>query len=774
MEIYSRFPAEAIDRAKQISQIQNIIINFTDDKLYMIQTIVDDDKQLADYCLSIVNNLFWAFQLRSKSIIQLFKLFSYLLLKDSVFLKKNLICFISHHFIRCHSNYEKHAKFIFQFMSGIFQILDPQFDCNSTNEEYIHKFCLKLLALNQIEFSRIEHELTFPHDDLLSIIYRDDVDRFQMISANQNIDYNSTISIENPFLFNITKDMVLIEVALALGSIKIFKFLLLNKTNLNQNRPLSKYSIQGGNLEMIHIIEQHGFTFSKDEIFESSYFHRNALIEWIIGHGETDVKTAIQAAALSNNFAFYLSCLEENQFYRHLSQCDNLIELTALSGNYDFFNLLRTNDYYQLNQTIFSVVEYGVLQSAQILASEFHSCINATNKLRQKPIHIVAQKGDTFMYKFLIENYPEIDLNATDRYGATPLHLAIRFGHPEFVELLLASEKVDVNLIDLGGSSPLHESLSSPNRIFTQLLLLSPKTNINIADQSGNTPLVQALLEKKPDVVQLILDSKKEIDDLQSVISQAIPINAEITKQLMNIANLGDKVIVETIINRILECKNYEYIQYFIDQPNFDINLQFTENMNTILHLCCSIKDLYHFISKLLTRKDIDVNIANINGATPLHLAMSSQNNDYSIALIQDNRVQVNAKDKGDQTPLHYAASNWSSVPLIDLLLKPDLNPNAIDKDGKTPLFIACELGLADNVEILLNDFQVETEIEIESILFFFLVDKWNSMNYFFNYTAIQMAGRKGHVEVVNVYRKYQEKLLKSKEEQQKSKCFIA
>ena len=45
-------------------------------------------------------------------------------------------------------------------------------------------------------------------------------------------------------------------------------------------------------------------------------------------------------------------------------------------------------------------------------------------------------------------------------------------------------------------------------------------------------------------------------------------------------------------------------------------------------------------------------------------------------------------------------------------------------------------------------------------------------LNYFY-YTAIQMAGRKGHIEVVNVYRKYQNTILKSKQ-QQESKCYIS
>ena len=56
--------------------------------------------------------------------------------------------------------------------------------------------------------------------------------------------------------------------------------------------------------------------------------------------------------------------------------------------------------------------------------------------------HIAALKKDKVMMKLLIAN--GVDLNATDKNGAMPIHVAIPMGDMEMVELLL-KEKIKIN-----------------------------------------------------------------------------------------------------------------------------------------------------------------------------------------------------------------------------------------------------------------------------------------------------------------------------------------
>lgn len=736
MNVQNQYSKEAINKAQEIAEIQDHLFNLTEENYISTISFLNGSQYLdSSYHETFLQNLFWALQLRPKSICLLFDLFIWFSSNEDISTEKTIKTVISTFFIRCHTNYEDHSKFVYSFFCGIFKLLDETFDSESTDEKYINEFIEKLIKAKEDEIDKIKKAISFQSNDLLSIIYHDDIQKFSEISSKPEFDINMKISNQSLFLFSIDENMSLIEVASILGSVQIFKYIVVNEGIINTKQQFSKYSIWGGCTEIIRIIEQKGFKFKEIEIGEASYYHQLGIIQWILdSKGVSNVNEAIKKCALSN-FIEGLLFFENNQneFSKDFYNCKNLVEWAAKSGSYDVLNFLLSSNIHELNNTIFSVVEFGDLLSANLLKERFHSFINKSNKIHLKPIHIAAQKGDTFMCHFLINNFPELELNAQDRYGATVLHLSIRFNKLNAFEIFMKNKSVDVNLCDFGDTSPLHEAVMSDNHNFVKMLLEDERTNVNIEDQNGRTALIEAIDKSEIELVELFLKSNKKIEKFVDAINASInKENSEITKLLIysNKIDINDGKIVGLIIDKIIEKEKYQYIKYFIDQKRFNINLQFGNESKTILHLCCSIKELYFLIPIILERNDVDVNIHDSSGLTPLHEAMRSQNNDFSVFLIKDKRVDVNAKDNGNQTPLHYAASNWSIVPLTDLLLHQKIDPNIIDKDGKTALFIACELGVVDSVEILLNDYKVDTEIEIESIFFF----SRNFWSFFFKF----------------------------------------
>jgi ankyrin repeat protein len=60
-------------------------------------------------------------------------------------------------------------------------------------------------------------------------------------------------------------------------------------------------------------------------------------------------------------------------------------------------------------------------------------------------------------------------VNAKDKYGDTPLHLAIEKGHPEFTKLLI-SHGADVNAKDGDGCTPLHLAVEKGHSEVAKLL----------------------------------------------------------------------------------------------------------------------------------------------------------------------------------------------------------------------------------------------------------------------------------------------------------------
>ena len=111
--------------------------------------------------------------------------------------------------------------------------------------------------------------------------------------------------------------------------------------------------------------------------------------------------------------------------------------------------------------------------------------INATNKKGQIPLHIAAAHGDTShevkdvstrksMFRLLINN----NINAQDKKGQTPLHLAAFYGMPNSVRALLALG-ADAQIKDIEGNTPYDVARARKNK--TVKSILRPKKVVQTA-----------------------------------------------------------------------------------------------------------------------------------------------------------------------------------------------------------------------------------------------------------------------------------------------------
>jgi len=123
-----------------------------------------------------------------------------------------------------------------------------------------------------------------------------------------------------------------------------------------------------------------------------------------------------------------------------------------------------------------------------------------------------------------------------------------------------------------------------------------------------------------------------------------------------------------------------EVRDYFRKNPNVNANIR-NENGQTPLYWACERKNLD--IIRAVIERGADVNSAEQNAFTPLHLATFLGNVDVMKVLLE-NGARVDVATNTGATPLHLAAKN-GNIQTVTLLLDQGADANTPDSKGQRP-----------------------------------------------------------------------------------------
>lgn len=104
-----------------------------------------------------------------------------------------------------------------------------------------------------------------------------------------------------------------------------------------------------------------------------------------------------------------------------------------------------------------------------------------------------------------------------------------------------------------------------------------------------------------------------------------------------------------------------------MSDPSLDIN-RVDNTGDSALHLAVG-QDVAELVEILLSREDIQINIKNLYGLTPLARAMVMNKKSLVCLLLQQKGIQVNFVDIRCYTPLHHAVL-LRNLELVELLLE--------------------------------------------------------------------------------------------------------
>lgn len=143
-----------------------------------------------------------------------------------------------------------------------------------------------------------------------------------------------------------------------------------------------------------------------------------------------------------------------------------------------------------------------------------------------------------------------------------------------------------------------------------------------------------------------------------------------------------------------------EFLPFFLALEGVDLNVQ-DKLGHTALSLATSSNNISGAKMLIDCYHDIDVNLPDRKGITPLHNAISKCELEMIQMLLQSG-ADPNQKDKDGVSPL-LLACRTNSCAVLTALIEANGDINSADKRGRTPAIWCCRQGASAKLELLLR-----------------------------------------------------------------------
>ena len=276
------------------------------------------------------------------------------------------------------------------------------------------------------------------------------------------------------------------------------------------------------------------------------------------------------------------------------------------------------------------------------LLSEKHNALNCQDYSGRTPLHEAVRKNDLTIVNILLDKQPQmvkykckhwqevdetlLSLEELAEYNAdvchcgyTPLHLAARYGHLE-VAILLIRKGARLDERDCTGATPVHVA-SCHNH--ANLI----GGNLNVKTSNGSTPLHSAAACGAVEIIDYLLCEKASLTATD---------NYGLTALHYSIHNIRFRSLVDLIAPR------KGHLSGFFVYDNQYKSVDGLRWLDTLV--------------KLL-RRGSKVDVVDVDGQTPLHIAAHYGLADAVNVLLQMN-ASMEMKDKNGKTPVEVAFEN--------------------------------------------------------------------------------------------------------------------
>lgn len=280
------------------------------------------------------------------------------------------------------------------------------------------------------------------------------------------------------------------------------------------------------------------------------------------------------------------------------------------------------------NTPLYMAVKYEMLETVKLLISKnVNPNIHNSEDLTATSLALATK--DNPALALALVNYDRLDIDdVLGKEKFSYLMLAVTFKHNESAKVLI-QRGANLNHRSESGYTALHSSTIS-----------------------GNIELAGMLISEGADINQ---PSNNEVHPIMSIAKTG---NVELLKPF-----LTETLAVNAIDSNGRTALFYSAASGHIAATEMLLNFGFNPNVQdnygqSVLHLVMdTYAKLFVILACLLNHKDININLVDEDGNTPLHVAALTGNN-YAVSLLIDRKADRTIKNNKDQTPLLAALSS--------------------------------------------------------------------------------------------------------------------